>query len=68
MIEGRVCEQIEAVITVHGKEIEQISMQRSTRTLGVYATPTLSWKTNFENIRGKVVDAIGKLSNTELTC
>ena len=52
MIEGRVCEQIEAVITVHGKEIEQISMQRSTRTLGVHATPTLSWKINFENIRG----------------
>ena len=68
MIAGRrVCKQIEATIKVHGKKISQISIKRSTRTLGVYVTPTLSWKTNFEKVRGKVVDAMGKLSNTELT-
>ena len=42
MIEGRrVCKQIEAEIKVHEKKIDQISIQRSTRTLGVHVIPYL---------------------------
>ena len=62
----RVIEQIKAVISIHGKEIQQIDMQTSTRTLGMYVTPSLSWKTQFEKLRSKVMDAIGKVMRTSL--
>ena len=42
MIEGnRIIEQIEAEISIHEKKIEQIKITDSTRTLGVYVTPSL---------------------------
>ena len=43
MINGeRIIEQIEAVIIIHDTEIVQIDINESTRTLGIYVTPTLS--------------------------
>ena len=63
----RVIEQIEAVVHIHGKQIEQIDINNSTRTLGIHVTPALSWKTHFETLRVKVVDGIAKVMRTSLT-
>ena len=62
----RVIEHIEAVISIHGKEIQQIDVHVSTRTLGVHVTPSLRCKTQFEKLRAKVVDAMGKIMRTSL--
>ena len=68
MIEGnRIIEQIEAEISIHEKKIEQIKITDSTRTLGVHVTPSLQWKTQFEVLRNKVVEAMGKVMNTYVT-
>ena len=37
----RIIEQIKATIIIHGKEITQIDVNESIRTLGVYVTPAL---------------------------
>ena len=37
----RIIEQIKATIIIYGKEITQIDVNESTRTLGVYVTPAL---------------------------
>ena len=45
IIEGeRKCEEANVVLKVHGSEIEQIDVNKSTRTLGAHITPTLNWK------------------------
>ena len=46
----RVVEQIKAVIKIHQKEIEQIRISESTRTLGVHITLSLQWKSQFETL------------------
>ena len=63
----RVVEQIKAVIKIHQKEIEQIRISESTRTLGVHVTPSLQWKSQFETLQNKVVEEMGKVMNTHLT-
>ena len=68
MVNGdRRIEQIEVNIKIKNQEIEQINVYETTRTLGVYVTPALEWKTQFEVLRKKVVDAMGKVMNTHLT-
>ena len=67
MVDGkRVIEQIEAVVYIHGKQIVQIDVNNSTRILGVHVIPALSWKTQFEILRAKVVDGIAKVMRTSL--
>ena len=62
MVEGKhVIEQIEVVVYIHRKQIIQIDVDKSTRTLGVHVTLTLSWKLHFEMLRTKVVDGIAKV-------
>ena len=61
-----VIEQIEAVVHIYGKQIEQIDVNNSTRTLGIHVIPALSWKTHFETLRAKVVDGIAKVMRTSL--
>ena len=63
----QIIKQIEAEINIHHKKIAQININESTRTLGVHVTPSLSWKTQFEVLRRKVVDAMSKVMNTHLT-
>ena len=63
----RVIEQITAEIKVHEMKITQIDISESTRTLGVHVIPSLQWKTQFEVLRKKVVEAMGKVMNTYLT-
>ena len=48
--------------------MQQLDINKITRTLGIYATPTLKWKSHFEKLREKVVDTMGKLMSTSLTC
>ena len=68
MQEGkRTCEQIETKIRVHEKEISQIDIIKSTRTLGVLMTPMLSCQSQFEKSRCKVVEAMEQLIKTSLT-
>ena len=68
MIDGeRIIEQIEVEIQIHQRNVEQISISESTRTLGVHVTPALKWNTQFEVLRSKVVNAMGKVMNTHLT-
>ena len=49
------------------KKISQIGTSESTRTLGVMVTPTLSWKSQFEKLRSKVVEGMEKFINASLT-
>ena len=63
----RVIEQIEALVHIYGKQIEQIDVNNNTRILDVHMTLALSWKTHFETLRVKVVDGIAKVMRTSLT-
>ena len=53
-------------VKVRNKEILQISVSQSSRTLEVYVTPALSWKSHFEIMRKKVNEAVVKLSIVEM--
>ena len=46
--------QLNAVIKVYGEIIKEIDVNKSTRTLGVYLTPALSWKGQFKVMRKKM--------------
>ena len=39
----QIIEQLEAKIIVHGEQIQLIPVMSSTRTLGMYLNPALSW-------------------------
>jgi len=68
MIDGeRIIEQIEVKIQIHQRNVNQISISESTRTLGVHINPALKWNTQFEVLRSKIVNAMGKVMNTHLT-
>jgi len=46
--------QLDANIEVYREKIKSIDVHISTRTLGVYLTPALSWKGQFEVIQKKM--------------
>ena len=54
-------EQLNAELVVYGKQILQIEVNNSIRILGVYMTPTLNWKSQFEIMRKKINNSITKL-------
>ena len=47
-------------MTQHNNEV-------SVRTLGIYMSPTLNWYRQFKELRIKMQEYIGKLSNTIMT-
>jgi len=62
----QVIHQIEAELTVHGEKINAISVSESTRTLGVYLNPSLTWGGQFEVMRSKLTKSITKLMNLDI--
>ena len=62
----RVIEHKDTIVNIHSKEIFKINLIESIRILGVYITPVLSWKSNFEVLRKKIIEAIGKVIRIEL--
>ena len=63
----RIIKQIKVVNQIHQRKIKQISISDNIRALGVRLTLALTWKTQFEVLRNKVLNAMGKVMNTHLT-
>jgi len=53
-------------IELNDHEINSVKCEESTKTLGVYMTPTLSWSSQFKQMVDKMKEAIHKLANTEI--
>jgi hypothetical protein len=58
--------QMEATIEVHEEIIKIIDVNQSTRTLGVFMTPALTWKGQFETMRKKMHESIVKIMNMDV--
>ena len=66
-VDGRkYIKDVTANLVVNEEIIRQESVENSTRTLGVYVTPSLSWKTQFEVMKKKLHVSITKLMNTDI--
>ena len=53
-------------LTVHGKDVEQLKVEHSVRTLGVWMSPYLMWNDQFEVMRKKMYESARKLMNAEI--
>ena len=57
----------ESNMTINSNKIKQLEAAKSVRALGVYLTPSLQQKDQFEVMQQKMVTSIKKSMNTELT-
>ena len=59
-------ENAKNTLKVHGKEVEQLQVNKSVRTLGAWMAPSLEWKGQFEVMRNKLLESMRKLINKEI--
>ena len=60
-------QHIEKDIRVREERIKQHNNEQSVRMLGICMLPTLNWDRQFQEVKIKMEESIGKLSNTLLT-
>ena len=63
----RFIENVESEILVHGEKVKKVNTEESSKMLGVHITPSLSWKSQFECMRRKLVIAMTKLLQIDLS-
>jgi len=59
-------EEIESEIHTYGKKVKRVKIEKSSKTLGVYITLTLIWKSQFEHMKKKLIQEILKLLQIDL--
>ena len=57
----KILEELEAELVVYRETIQKVDIYKSTRILGVYISPLLSWKGQFKVMRKKLNISITKL-------
>ena len=58
---------IEKYIRVREERMKQHNNEQSVRTLGICMSPTLNWDWQFQEVKIKMEESIGKLSNYLMT-
>ena len=54
-------------MTIKNEKLAQNRVNESVKMLGVFITPTLSWKSHFEQMRTKIHQSVTKLMATNIT-
>ena len=57
----RYIEEIEVEILIYGKIVKRVKIDESSKLLGVYISPTLSQKSQFEHVKRKIITVMLKL-------